>query len=213
MNEKFFSLPKEKQQRIINAGYHVFAYNSYKKSPVSEIADAAGISKSLLFYYFHNKKELYLYLWDCAAELTTQVLHEYNCYEPTDFFEMIRRGMYAKFHLMRKYPDLAAFTLRAYCEENPEISPLIRESYQQYLRENACVFFPRIDPDAFRPGLNLDMIRKEMYWASTGYVWEALQKGPLNVDELERDFTELLNFWQKAYCRSEDKLTQEPAKG
>ena len=55
MNEKFFSLPIEKQEAIINAGYRVFSENSYKKSPMSEIADAAGISKSLLFYYFHNK--------------------------------------------------------------------------------------------------------------------------------------------------------------
>ena len=62
MNEKFFSLPIEKQEAIINAGYRVFSENSYKKSPMSEIADAAGISKSLLFYYFHNKKELYLFL-------------------------------------------------------------------------------------------------------------------------------------------------------
>lgn len=31
MNDKFFSLPEEKQQRIINAGYHVFSKNSYKK--------------------------------------------------------------------------------------------------------------------------------------------------------------------------------------
>lgn len=58
INEKFFELPIEKQERIINAGFKVFSQNSYKKSPVSEIADAAGISKSLLFHYFHNKKRI-----------------------------------------------------------------------------------------------------------------------------------------------------------
>lgn len=30
-----------------------------KFCPMSEIAEAAGISKALLFHYFHNKKELY----------------------------------------------------------------------------------------------------------------------------------------------------------
>ena len=70
MNEKFFALPEEKQQRILNAGYRVFSQNSYKKSPMSEIADEAGISKSLLFHYFRNKKELYLFLWDTCAEMT-----------------------------------------------------------------------------------------------------------------------------------------------
>ena len=70
MNEKFFSLPEEKQQAIINAGYRVFSQNTYKKSPVSEIAAEAGISKSLLFHYFRNKKELYLFLWEKCAQVT-----------------------------------------------------------------------------------------------------------------------------------------------
>ncbi len=64
MNERFFSLPEEKQQTVINAGYRVFSQNSYKNSPMREIAEEAGISKSLLFHYFYNKKELYLFLWE-----------------------------------------------------------------------------------------------------------------------------------------------------
>lgn len=57
MNEKFFSLPQEKQQSILNAGYRVFSQNSYKNSPMSEIAAEAGISKSLLFHYFMIKSK------------------------------------------------------------------------------------------------------------------------------------------------------------
>ena len=48
MNDKFFNLPLEKQQRIINAAYKVFSQSSYKKAPMSEIADEGGISKALL---------------------------------------------------------------------------------------------------------------------------------------------------------------------
>lgn len=43
MNEKFSALPKEKQQAILRAGYRVFSQNSYKKSPMQEIAEEAGI--------------------------------------------------------------------------------------------------------------------------------------------------------------------------
>ena len=43
MNDKFYSLSKEKQQAIINAVYRVFSQNSYKKSPMQEVTDAAGI--------------------------------------------------------------------------------------------------------------------------------------------------------------------------
>ncbi len=61
MNGKFFTLPEEKQKRIINAAYVVFAGSSYQKASMSRVAAAGGISKSLLFHYFQNKKELYLY--------------------------------------------------------------------------------------------------------------------------------------------------------
>ena len=63
---------------------------------MQEIADHAGISKSLLFHYFHNKREFYLFLWDYAANLMMQYLTEYKCYEPDDLFEMMERGMQAK---------------------------------------------------------------------------------------------------------------------
>ena len=78
MNEKFYALPEEKQSQILNAAYKVFAMNQYKKAPTSEIAAEAGISKSLLFHYFHNKLELYLFLWKHAADLTKKYMCKYN---------------------------------------------------------------------------------------------------------------------------------------
>ena len=86
MNPKFYSLPKEKQSALLNAGFHVFSQNSYKKSPMSEIADAAGISKALLFHYFHNKKELYLFLWDTCCRITVEEMTRSGTYEQTDLF-------------------------------------------------------------------------------------------------------------------------------
>ena len=73
MNDKFYALPEEKQSQILNAAYKVFATNQYKKAPTSEIAAEAGISKSLLFHYFHNKLELYLFLWKHAEDLTKNI--------------------------------------------------------------------------------------------------------------------------------------------
>ncbi len=58
MNIKFFNLPIDKQQKILNAAYKVFSENNYKKASMSEIANEGGISKSLLFHYFTNKKRI-----------------------------------------------------------------------------------------------------------------------------------------------------------
>ena len=137
MNEKFFSLPIEKQQAIINAGYRVFSQNSYKNSPMSEIAMEAGISKSLLFHYFHNKKELYLFLWNKCAETTIEFLTKYECYEQKELFESMERGMRAKLEIIRLYPDMANFTIKAFYEKDTEICLAIQESYQNYFNLKA----------------------------------------------------------------------------
>lgn len=153
MNEKFFELPPEKRQRIINSGYKVFSADSYKKSPVGEIAAGAGISKSLLFFYFRNKKELYLYLWDESAKMTMKYLNHYKCYEGKDLFEMMERGMRAKLHIMREHPEMAEFAVRAFYEKDPEISAAIQKSYWNYFSIKALAAIKALNPTTSPPDL------------------------------------------------------------
>ena len=203
MNEKFFSLPEEKQRAILNAGYRVFSRNSYKKSPVSEIADAAGISKSLLFHYFRNKKELYLYLWDTAARTTLEYLAAYQTYEQPDVFATMRRGLQAKTAIMRRWPDMGAFTIKAHYEKDPEVYTEIQESIRLYGSFETNGAAMQLDPADYRPGLDLEMMYQDMFWASEGYVWENLQKEVIDVDRMEADFGRMIDFWEQIYGRNE----------
>ena len=203
MNEKFFALPKEKQQAIINAGYKVFSKNSYKKSPVCEIADAAEISKSLLFHYFRNKLELYIFLWDKCAEITLEYLTEFNCYEQKDLFESMYRGMQAKLSLMKEYPDMGSFVLKAFYEKEPEVCSAVQESYKKYFNLKANRTLINLDPEQFIPGLDIKMMYKDMYWACEGYLWETTQRGEFDVEKLEKDFIQIIEFWKSIYLRKE----------
>ena len=209
MNEKFYSLPPEKQQNIINAGYRVFSRNSYKKSPMSEIADAAGISKSLLFHYFRNKKELYLFLWGEGARVTIEYMTKYGCYEPAGLFDMMERGMRAKLQIMHQYPDMAAFVIRAFYEKNPEVCGEIQKSYQKALDFKANKAKFQLNPDEFIPGIDLNMMYREMYWAAEGYLWEAMQHGPIDAERLEADFSRMIEFWKTIYCRKKNMSAGE----
>lgn len=161
MNERFYALPPEKQQAIINAGYRVFSQNSYKNSPMSEIAAEAGISKSLLFHYFHNKKELYLCLWDKCAETTIEFLTRYGCYGQTELFESMERGMRAKMEIIRLYPDMGNFTIKAFYEKDAGISAAIQESYHRYYNLKADKTRLNLDPSQFytRTGYSYDVSR------------------------------------------------------
>ena len=203
MNDKFFSLPEARQQAILNAGYRVFSQNSYKNSPMSEIADAAGISKSLLFHYFRNKKEFYLYLWDKCAQTTIEYMTRYGCYGQTELFEAMERGMRAKMEILRLYPDMGAFTIRAFYEKDEEICAAIQESYHRYFSLKADKTMLNLSPEQFIPGLDIAMMYREMYWASEGYLWETVQQGIIDVERMEKDFQKLMSFWKSVYMRKE----------
>lgn len=206
MNEKFYQLPKEKQEKIINAGFYIFSQNSYKKSLMSEIAASAGISKSLLFHYFQNKKELYLFLWEKSAEITIKYLTDYKCYESTDLFEMMERGMHAKFKIIELYPHMASFAVKAFYEKEASICTEIQASYHKLFDKKATSALATLDPADFVPGLDLKMMYREMYWASEGYLWEMLQRGGLDAEQMEADFKKLLHFWKSIYKNKEDTL-------
>ena len=201
MNERFFLLPEEKQQAIINAGYRVFSRNCYKNSPMSEIAEAAGIRKSLLFHYFHNKKELYLFLWEKCAAVTIEFLTRHDCYSQRDLFESMKRGMRAKMEIIRQYPDMAGFTIKAFYETDREINAAIQESYHRHFNLKADRARLNFDPEQFIPGLDIPMMYRDMYWASEGYLWEMVQRGNVDTEQMEKDFTKLMDFWKSVYQR------------
>ena len=203
MNEKFFSLPAQKQEAILNAGYRVFSQNSYKKSPMSEIAAEALISKSLLFHYFRNKKELYLFLWEKCAEITIEYLTKYECYAQKDLFESMYRGMQAKMAIIRQFPHMGAFTLKAFYEKDPEINAAIQDSYHRHFNFKANSTLLNLNPDQFIPGLDIKMMYLDMYWASEGYLWELVQRGNVDLDQMEQSFYRMISFWKSVYLRKE----------
>ena len=201
MNEKFYQLPEEKQLRILNAGFRIFSQNSYRKSPVNEIALEAGISKSLLFFYFRNKKEFYLYLMKTAEELTMKYLLASGCYQETDIFEMMYKGLRAKTEMMRKYPDMSRFARRAYYEEDEEVRGELQKIIAPYRKLSTNKSLPQLDPSVYKEGLDLQMMYQDMYLASEGYLYQMGQNGSIDIDKVVTDYRRLIDFWKKLYLR------------
>lgn len=203
MNEKFFQLPLEKQQRIINAAYKVFSENSYKKAPMSEIANEGGISKALLFHYFTNKKELYMYLWKNAIEMTRKATSEYKTLETDDFFEMLKRSLLSKCSLMRDYPHMYAFSLKAYYETAPEIKNAIQDNFADVSTASETAVFEKIDISKFRRDIDIKTMYAEIFYAVDGYMLKKYRSGYINPDEIEKEVIVLIEFWKKIYTREE----------
>lgn len=199
MNPGFSKLSEKRRNQIINAGFRIFAQNAYKKAPVAEIAVEASISKSLLFYHFKNKKELYLFLWKKVIELTSKEMTEQNVLGTKDYFEMMMRSLRGKCNLIRKYPYASEFSLRAYYEQNPEIRQEIQNNFQEISAESEKRLFAVIDTTNLRDDINLHQMYQEMIWAADGYMHTAVMKGSIDADLIEIDFENLIAMWKKVY--------------
>lgn len=201
MNYKFFQLPMEKQQRIINAAYKVFSENNYKKAPISEIADEGGVSKALLFHYFTNKLELYMFLWNSSIEQIHKASSEYRVTDTTDFFEMIHRSLLAKCSVIRSYPYLYQFAVKAYYEQEPKIKSSIQESFYAVNKSSENILWETVDVSKFRQDIDTGLVYQELLWTSDGYLRQMVLSGELDADKMENDFERMIGQWKKVYLK------------
>jgi AcrR family transcriptional regulator len=134
MNEKFFDLKKEKQDRMINAALKVFAENGFRRASTDEMVKEAGISKGLLFHYFISKTGLYEFVFDYSVKyLMMEMTSAVNAQE-TDYFVIRRQMEKAKTVAMKNFPFMQIFLLRAGQEEVPEAVETVGEMAETLLR-------------------------------------------------------------------------------
>lgn len=201
MNDKFFQLSLEKQRRIINAAYKVFSQNSYKKAPMSEIADEGGISKALLFHYFTNKCELYMFLWNNSIEQIQKASSEYQVTDTTDFFEMLHRSLLAKCSVIRFYPYLYQFAANAYYEQEPQIKSNIQDNYYLVSKNSEDILWNMINVSELRQDIDVKLMYQEIVWTSDGYLRQMMFSGQLDAEKIEKDYERMIEQWKKVYLK------------
>lgn len=205
MNDAFFEMPEEKRNTIIKAALRVFSQHGYKKSPMNEIAAEAGISKSLLFYYFKNKKELYMYLVQYCADISKQEMIQNGCYGRRGFFEVLESGLKVKIGQMRSNPELAMFELKGYFEKDTEPEADVRKLIDSYSGFETQINMIDLDMSEFIEGLDIEMMYRNIYYAAEGYFWEVISREMTDPDEIERGYMKMIDHWKSIYLRREGK--------
>ena len=203
MNEKFNSLSDERKKKIINGAMKCFSIHGYEKASMADIAKEAGVSKALLFHYFETKKKLFLYLWNLTAEKTRESLVASGVEGDKDFFSVMEKGLKAKMDLARSWPWMAIFAVKAWYEDDPEVSPDITKSTDPYAKvtgETLRQLYPDTD---FRDDLDIGVMYKDMYYMSEGYLWHEMQRGEIDPNKMEKEYMAFLKLWRKAYLKGE----------
>jgi len=177
LNEKFFELPEEKRQKIVNAGFEVFGLNDYKRASTEEIAVKAGISKGLLFYYFQNKRALYTFLFDLAANRMKDYVVDGRLFEITDFFEFCEYAAERKCRMLRQSPYIMDFILRAFYSQNEAVSEDINRKVRDQAAAVYSTYFQGIDTSKFRDDVRMGDIYQMLAWMTDGYIRELQRTG------------------------------------
>ncbi len=144
MNEKFFDLKKEKQDRMINAALKVFAENGFRRASTDEMVKEAGISKGLLFHYFTSKTGLYEFIYDYSVKyLIMEMTSTVNRLE-SDYFKIRQQIEKAKSEAMKHFPYMQMFLMQAEREDAPEALLVMRDAAETLL-DTYDTIYARVD--------------------------------------------------------------------
>ena len=136
--ETFFNLPLEKRERFIEAALDEFSVHDYRSASVSRIVERLGIAKGSVYQYFDDKRELYLYLVQLAAETKFAFIDESITSQVSGFFARFKQTAFhgARFDFSR--PRYASILYHATYEpvgaDVLDVSRRLKDASFEYIR-------------------------------------------------------------------------------
>ena len=200
MNEKFFDLKKEKQDRMINAALKVFATNGYKHASTDDIVAEAGISKGLLFHYFGSKLGLFTFLHDYSVrfmklELTTGVSSSVS-----DYFEIRKQIEFAKLQVLKNYPYMQQFLDRC-ASENVSEALMAIEKQRNVIREVYATLKNQADQSLFVESVSFDKLDAMLDYTISGLMCARFDDSSFHPETLYEETVSYLDMLKRIAYR------------
>ncbi|SDI03867.1 TetR/AcrR family transcriptional regulator [Alteribacillus bidgolensis] len=210
ITQSFINLDHDKQQRILNAALEEFAEKGFKQASTNRIVKNARIGKGMIFYYFHNKKELYKYLIDYSI---TFIINEYLnliVTEETDFIERMKQAAKAKFAAQAKNPNIFNFLGTAVLTEETEIPAELQKRLQEVQELGNSKLYDNIDKSLFKKEVDADKAFQLISWSIEGYqnhlknTLKGKKLSSINLETYWEEFYEYLDVLKTCFYEQED---------
>jgi TetR/AcrR family transcriptional regulator len=184
-----------RQERVINAAWEVFARFGYKKASMQDIAEAADVSKSVLFKYYQTKENLYRTVFRLAADEIAQADAEAKTgrIAGETVFSAMRRTVNARMQLFARAPYVYAFSYTAAYDADPLARELVEEAFARAGVGNG-------DDSAYL-GLRSDLSSKQakqmIFWISQGFLGDQLARGMAEPQTLRQEYTTWIDLMER----------------
>ncbi len=195
MNDRFWELKKEKQDRMINSALKVFSQYGYKHASTDEIVRGAEISKGLLFHYFESKIGLYAFLYDYATRFVTLELTANVEKNESRYYELYKQILSAKANSMSQYPYIFLFLNKADEETDLDALSVISERREKYQRIMHALR-ERADITAFNPGVDFEKVGVILDYTVDGLIQKAVLSENFRADFFLEEATEYVDMMQ-----------------
>lgn len=183
MNEKFFDLKKEKQDRMINAALKIFSIGGYKHASTDDIVSEAGISKGLLFHYFGSKLGLYSFLYDYSVRFMKLEITGSVSSTEQDYFEIRRQMEYGKMQVLKNYPYMQRFLNRCRYEDVNEALMAI-ERQKSVLPDIQAVLKNQSNRSLLKDGVDYEKLDQILTYTVDGLMNAHFQDGSFQPELL-----------------------------
>jgi len=188
-----------RQERVVQAAWEVFARFGYQKASMQDIAEAAGVSKSVVFKYHGTKENLYRAVFLRAADeiAVADVEARAGRAEGETVFDAMRRTVDARMHLFARAPYVYAFSYAAAYDADPLAKALVAEAMQRASAAGSG--------EAAYTGLREDIspaqAKQMIFWISQGFLGDKLTQGIMEPDQLRREFSEWIDVMERMMTR------------
>lgn len=153
MYRNFENLVEDKRQRILEACILEFADKGYEKASTNAIVKDAKISKGILFHYFGNKKNLFLYVVEYCLQYLITGYKKYPLLKSDDIFDRLLELGVIKLQIYNTNPNISKVILQAFMNTPEAIRTEIQDKYQQVSNQFMPAIFKDIDSSKFRNGV------------------------------------------------------------
>lgn len=187
------------KEQILDACLAVFARHGYEKTSTVMLAEAAGISRSLIFHHFKSKKDLYLSLLDRCFEKGSIEISFDNILEQGDFFEVKEKISNIKFNYYRKNPELYKVIIEAFYNTPEELKMEICEKYGKLINKRDEVMELLFEKVPLRKGVDrkqaFEIIKITLDYFENKYLSDLVEDKELNETYFQNFIEERNGFF------------------
>jgi TetR/AcrR family transcriptional regulator len=142
----------EKRDRILEAALEVFSAHGFRGATIDQIAEAAGMSKPNLLYYFRSKEAIHETLMQRLLDTWLAPLRELD--DVGDPMTELRSYIRRKLEMARDFPRESRLFANEILQGAPRIMPLLEGELKSLVDEKAEIIkgwmkagrIARIDP-------------------------------------------------------------------